>query len=34
MQERVEMAGGSFQVDTRPGAGVTLRAMFRVPAPS
>jgi signal transduction histidine kinase len=29
MQERVEMAGGRFQVNTRPGAGVTLRAMFR-----
>jgi signal transduction histidine kinase len=29
MQERVEMAGGRFQVDARPGAGVTLRAMFR-----
>jgi signal transduction histidine kinase len=34
MQERVEMAGGSFQVDTSPGAGVRLRAMFRVPAAS
>jgi signal transduction histidine kinase len=34
MQERVEMAGGRFQVDARPGAGVTLRAMFRVPAAS
>jgi signal transduction histidine kinase len=34
MQERVEMAGGRFQVDARPGAGVTLRAMFRVPASS
>ena len=30
MQERVEMAGGRFQVDTHPGAGVRLRAMFRV----
>jgi signal transduction histidine kinase len=30
MQERVEMAGGRFQLTTRPGAGVTLRAMFRV----
>jgi signal transduction histidine kinase len=30
MQERVEMAGGRFQVDTHPGAGVTVRAMFRV----
>jgi signal transduction histidine kinase len=29
MQERVEMAGGRFQVNTRPGAGVTVRAMFR-----
>ena len=29
MQERVEMAGGRFQVDTHPGAGVVLRAMFR-----
>ncbi len=28
---RVElMAGGRFQLQTRPGAGVTLRAMFRV----
>jgi signal transduction histidine kinase len=34
MQERVEMAGGRFQVDTRPGAGVTVRAEFRVPAAS
>ena len=34
MQERVEMAGGRFQVDTRPGAGVVVRAMFQVPAPS
>ena len=31
MQERVEMAGGRFQLDTRPGAGVVLRAEFRVP---
>jgi signal transduction histidine kinase len=31
MQERVEMAGGHFQLDTRPGTGVVLRAMFRVP---
>jgi signal transduction histidine kinase len=31
MQERVEMAGGQFQVDTRPGAGVVLRATFSVP---
>ena len=30
MQERVEMAGGRFQLDTHPGAGVVLRAMFRV----
>jgi signal transduction histidine kinase len=30
MQERVEMAGGRFQLDTQPGAGVVLRAMFRV----
>jgi signal transduction histidine kinase len=29
MQERVEMAGGRFQLNTRPGAGVTVRAMFR-----
>jgi signal transduction histidine kinase len=29
MQERVEMAGGHFQLDTHPGAGVILRAMFR-----
>src|SRR6266540_2731631 len=28
MRERVEMAGGSWQVDARPGAGVTLRASF------
>ena len=34
MQERVEMAGGRFQVDTSPGAGVVVRAMFQVPAPS
>jgi signal transduction histidine kinase len=31
MQERVEMAGGRFQLDTRPGAGVVLRARFQVP---
>jgi two-component system, NarL family, sensor kinase len=30
MQERVEMAGGRFHLDTRPGAGVTVRAQFRV----
>jgi signal transduction histidine kinase len=30
MRERVEMAGGHFQLDTRPGAGVELRAMFDV----
>jgi signal transduction histidine kinase len=29
MRERVEMAGGSWQVDARPGSGVTLRASFR-----
>jgi two-component system NarL family sensor kinase len=34
MQERVEMAGGRFQLDTQPGAGVTLRAMFQVAVPS
>jgi signal transduction histidine kinase len=32
MRERVEMAGGRFQVQASPGAGVTVRAMFRVPA--
>ena len=31
MRERVEMAGGRFQLDTRPGAGVVLRARFQVP---
>ena len=30
MQERVEMAGGRFQLNTRPGAGVTVRAMFHL----
>jgi signal transduction histidine kinase len=30
MQERVEMAGGRFQLNTRPDAVVTVRAMFRV----
>jgi signal transduction histidine kinase len=30
IQERVEMAGGRFQLDTRPGAGVVLRARFRL----
>lgn len=34
MQERVEMAGGRFQLDTHPGTGVTLRAMFQVAVPS
>jgi signal transduction histidine kinase len=32
MRERVEMAGGSWQIDARPGAGVTLRASFQVPS--
>jgi len=32
MRERVEMAGGSWQVDARPGAGVTLRASFHAPS--
>jgi signal transduction histidine kinase len=32
MRERVEMAGGHFQLDTRPGAGVVLRAVFQVAA--
>jgi signal transduction histidine kinase len=31
MRERVEMAGGRFQVDTHPGAGVRVRAMFQLP---
>lgn len=31
MQQRVEMVGGRFQLDSRPGAGVVLRARFRVP---
>jgi signal transduction histidine kinase len=30
MQERVEMAGGRFQLESHPGAGVTVKAMFRV----
>jgi len=32
MRERVEIAGGSWQVDARPGAGVTLRASFHAPS--
>jgi signal transduction histidine kinase len=32
MRERVEMAGGRFQVDARPGAGVVVRASFSVPS--
>jgi len=28
MRERVELAGGSWQVDARPGSGVTIRASF------
>jgi signal transduction histidine kinase len=32
MQERVEMAGGRFRLDARPGAGVVLRATFRIPS--
>ena len=32
MRERVEMAGGSWQVDARPGGGVTIRASFQVPS--
>jgi signal transduction histidine kinase len=31
MRERVEMAGGRFQLETRPGAGVVVRALFRLP---
>jgi signal transduction histidine kinase len=31
MRERVEMAGGRFHLDARPGAGVTLRASFHPP---
>jgi signal transduction histidine kinase len=31
MRERVEMAGGSWQVSSRPGAGVTIRASFDLP---
>jgi signal transduction histidine kinase len=29
MRERVELAGGRFQLDARPGAGVAVRASFR-----
>jgi signal transduction histidine kinase len=32
MRERVEMAGGSWQVHARPGGGVTIRASFLVPS--
>jgi signal transduction histidine kinase len=32
MRERVAMAGGSPQVDARPGGGVTLQACFAVPS--
>jgi signal transduction histidine kinase len=32
MRERVEMAGGSWQVDTGPGAGVIIRASFHAPS--
>jgi len=28
------MTGGRFQLDTQPGTGVTLRAMFQVAVPS
>jgi two-component system, NarL family, sensor histidine kinase UhpB len=28
MRERLELAGGRFQLESRPGAGVTLRASF------
>jgi signal transduction histidine kinase len=31
MRERVEMAGGSWHVSSRPGAGVTIRASFDLP---
>jgi signal transduction histidine kinase len=34
MRERVEMAGGRFQLESRPGAGVAVRAMFRMPLAS
>jgi signal transduction histidine kinase len=34
MRERVEMAGGRFQLESRTGAGVVVRAMFRVPVAS
>jgi signal transduction histidine kinase len=32
MRERVEMAGGRFQLESRPGAGVVVRASFALPS--
>jgi signal transduction histidine kinase len=32
MRERVEMAGGRFQLDTHPGAGAVVRAVFTIPS--
>jgi signal transduction histidine kinase len=32
MRERVEMAGGRFQLESRPGAGVVVRASFDLPS--
>jgi two-component system, NarL family, sensor kinase len=34
MRERVELAGGRFQLESRPGEGVAVKAMFRVPVAS
>jgi signal transduction histidine kinase len=31
MRERVEMAGGRFQLESRPGAGVVVKASFDLP---
>ena len=32
MRERVEMAGGRFQLESRPGAGVVVKASLDLPS--
>jgi hypothetical protein len=32
MRERVELAGGRFQLESRPGAGVVVRVSFDLPS--
>jgi signal transduction histidine kinase len=32
MRERVELAGGRFQLESSPGAGAVVRATFTIPS--